>query len=129
MKNKASLTLLEQLVMILVFSLAAAACLRLFAWSDQTSREMQQHSEGLVLCQNAAETVKAAADLEKGALSLGAVWQGTRWEAQYAGKFRLELEEIQQRIPGMGQAIVRTVSMETEETIFSLLVGWQEVTP
>ena len=30
---------------------------------------------------------------------------------------------------GMGQAIVRTVSMETEETIFSLLVGWQEVTP
>jgi len=129
MKNKASLVLLEQLVMVLVFSLAAAACLRIFVWSDRTSREMQQHSEGVILCQNAAETLKAAADLEEGALSLGAVRQGNLWKAQYDGKYRLELEETQRMISGMGQAIVRTVSMETEETLFSLLVGWQEVAP
>jgi fucose permease len=56
MKQKASLVLMEQLVMILVVSLAAVLCLRIFAWSDRASREMQQQAEAVILCQNAAET-------------------------------------------------------------------------
>jgi len=128
MKNKASLTLLEQLVMILVFSLAAAACLRLFAWSDRTSREMQQQSQAVILCQNGAETIKAAADLEAGARILGAEQKGSLWTVEH-GSLSLELEAKTPPVSGMGMAEIRAVLTETEAVLFSLTAGWQEVAP
>ena len=39
MRSKAPLVLMEQAVMVLVFALAAALCLRAFVWSDQLSRQ------------------------------------------------------------------------------------------
>ena len=39
MKNRTSLVLMEQLVMVLVFALAAAVCLTVFAEADRISRE------------------------------------------------------------------------------------------
>lgn len=128
MKNKASLTLLEQLVMILVFSLAAVACLRLFAWSDRTSREMQQQSQAVILCQNTAETIKAAADLEAGVRILGAERKGSLWTVEH-GSLRLELEAKTPPVSGMGMVEIRAVLTETEAVLFSLTAGWQEVAP
>ena len=40
MKNKTSLVLMELLVMVLRFALAAAGCLRCFAWAKLSSREI-----------------------------------------------------------------------------------------
>ena len=39
MKSKAPLALMEQMVMLLVFALAAALCLQAFVQSDRLSRE------------------------------------------------------------------------------------------
>lgn len=129
MKNKASLALLEQLVMILVFSLAAALCLRIFAWSDRTSREMELRDRAVVLCQNAAETIKAEASLGAGAERLGADKLGNHWVRMYGEDLRLRLEERKTGIPGFGSAEICVVSVKTEEILFSITVGWQEVAP
>lgn len=129
MKNKASLVLLEQLVMILVFSLAAAVCLRIFVWSDQTSRELELRDRAVVLCQNAAETLKAEGALEAGAEALGTVLQDNIWSVSCDGEIRLELEEKKSGIPGLGAAEIRAVAVKTEEVLFSITAGWQEVAP
>lgn len=127
MKQKASLVLMEQLVMILVVSLAAVLCLRIFAWSDWASREMQQQAEAVILCQNAAQTIKAAGSLEAGAMSLGATRQGDVWTVSDAEQICMELQKLEAPVPGLGQAEIRAVSAQTGEILFSLTTGWQEV--
>lgn len=129
MRNKASLVLLEQLVMILVFSLAAAMCLRIFAWSDRTSREMELQDKAAVLCQNAAETLKAEGSLEGAGEILGAEVRGNCWSAACDEALQLELEEKKSPVPGLGSAEIRAIHVKTGEILFSLTVGWQEVGP
>lgn len=128
MKNKSSLALMEQLLMILVVALASALCLRAFLWSDQASREMEQRSQAVILCQNAAETIKASGSLESGAQALGAVRRGDAWLRQ-GEDFSLELRAPAERIPGLGQAEIRALSQKTGGVLFSITTGWQEVLP
>lgn len=129
MKNKASLVLLEQLIMILVFSLASALCLRIFVWSDRTSREMELRDRAVVLCQNAAETIKAERSLEAGAEHLGAEAEDAAWIVSGDEEIRLELEGKKTGTAGLGSAEIRAVAVKTEEILFSITVGWQEVSP
>ena len=58
MKSKAPLALMEQIVMLLVFALAAALCLQAFVKSDQISRESQARSNAALAVQNTAETIR-----------------------------------------------------------------------
>ena len=46
MRSKAPLVLMEQLVMVLVFALAAALCVQVFVLSDQTSRNYAARDRG-----------------------------------------------------------------------------------
>ena len=59
MKNKTSLFLMEQLVMILVFALCAALCLECFITADRISKETSLRDEAVLLAQNTAECLKA----------------------------------------------------------------------
>lgn len=59
MKSKAPLSLMEQMVMILVFALAAALCLQAFVKSDQLSRRQEAQSRASTLCQSVAELIKS----------------------------------------------------------------------
>lgn len=52
MKSKAPLALMEQMVMLLVFALAAALCLQAFVQSDRLSRESEARDHAAVLCQS-----------------------------------------------------------------------------
>ena len=126
MKNRASFVLMEQLVMILVVALAAVVCLRAFLWSDQTSRKLAQRDEAVVLCQNAAETLKSCADVAAAAEILGAAWEEDAWVI-HAGEIDLEIAETEPLIPGLEQASVCAVDAQSGELLFSLTVGWQEV--
>ena len=65
MKHRASLSLLEQVLMLLVFAVAAVVCLQAFAWSGQTSRSMERQDQALILAQNAAETLKHTHDSDE----------------------------------------------------------------
>ena len=126
MKNRAAFVLMEQLIMLLVVALAAVVCLRAFLWSDQTSRELEQRDEAVMLCQNAAETIKSCADVAAAAEILGASREEDVW-VTHSGEVNLEIAEVKPLIPGLGQASVCAVHRESGELLFSLTVGWQEV--
>lgn len=84
MKNKATLTLMELAVMLLVFSLAAAFCLRAFVWADETSGLCANRDRALVQVQNAAEVLKACGgDVNQAAGMFGGSVQGNTWSVRY----------------------------------------------
>ena len=58
MRNKTSLALMEQLIMVLVFAAAAAICLRMFTLSDRLSKEQEAKAHAAFLAQNTAEWLK-----------------------------------------------------------------------
>lgn len=47
MRSKAPLALMEQMVMVLVFALAAALCLQAFALADRISRQNAERDQAL----------------------------------------------------------------------------------
>ena len=67
MRSKAPLVLMEQLVMVLVFALAAAVCLRLFVGAENIAQETARRDEAVIVAQNAAELLKAGYSEEEAA--------------------------------------------------------------
>lgn len=58
MKSRAPLALMEQMVMLLVFAMAAALCLQAFVKSDQISMKSQARSNAALAAQNTAEVIR-----------------------------------------------------------------------
>lgn len=84
MRSKAPLALMEQLVMVLVFALAAALCVQVFVLSGQTSRWNESRDRALVEAQNAAEILKGlSGDYEAACAACGGQWNGTMWGISY----------------------------------------------
>ena len=74
MRSKAPLALMEQAVMVLVFALAAALCLRVFVWSDQTSKRGEARDRALVTAQSMAEIYKSCqGDVDEAIARMGGV--------------------------------------------------------
>ena len=59
MKSKAPLAMMEQIVMVLVFALAAALCLHTFVLSGKISRMTEAKNRAVVEAQNVAELIKS----------------------------------------------------------------------
>ena len=124
MKNKASLVLLEQLIMILVFALAAAICLQIFVKADSISQETARLGQAQMLAQNAAETVKAAdGDLTQAAAVLGGNADNTVLTLASEDLF-LTVSKLP-AANGLGKADV-TVTCE-DAILIAFTIGWQEV--
>jgi hypothetical protein len=62
MRTKEPLVLMEQVVMILVFALAAALCVQVFAYADRTSRYYEMRDQAVLQVQNEAELLKRQAN-------------------------------------------------------------------
>lgn len=130
MKNRTTLFLMELLVMVLVFSLGAAVCLRGLVRAEEVSRETALRDQAAILCRSGAETLKACRSLPEAAEALGASRQEERWIVhQERTALRLEITPQNAPVPGMGQARLEVFSADGEEPIFSLTVGWQEELP
>lgn len=134
MRSKAPLALIEQIIMLLVFALAAALCLRAFVWADQQSEINAQRDRAMLLAQSAAETVKyCRGDLEEAARTGGA-WDGSGWSVGYDGHwqetqsdvvYRLRAEPVESGLDYLGTAVVEV--LRDEQVLVSLNVCWQEV--
>lgn len=59
MRNKAKLVMIEQIVMILVFALAATICVRMFVLSEKLSKTYGDTDRAVLAAQNAAELLKS----------------------------------------------------------------------
>lgn len=72
MKSKSPLIMLEQLLMLLVFALAAALCLQAFVLADSLSKSTGHQDSAILEVQKAAETIKhCGGDMGKAAEMLG----------------------------------------------------------
>ena len=117
MKNKASLPLMEQLIMILVFAMTAALCLQGFSAANKMSQRQEQMSRAVVLAQNAAETLKGTGGDYRAVAAIS--------DASSADGYHLTVTPIETADPLLGSACVQ-VFFE-EELIFEISVAWQEV--
>lgn len=136
-RSKSPLVLMEQAIMILVFSVAATLCIQAFVGADRTSREMYRRDRAADCCQTMAETLKAmkgdyivTAELLDGEfrddrliVSYDKDWQITEFAT---AEYILCVEEVTE-----GE-YVTTAKVSVKEKnegreIFSLPVSWQEV--
>ena len=122
MKERKSLLLVELLVMLLVFALAAALCLRGFAWADSRSQLLQQQTWAMAEAQNAAELLKyTRGDYAQ----LGGTWVEDHWQIAYEdGIVRITPEVGCEE--GLGGACVEA-SRADGTVLAHLTVRWQEV--
>lgn len=111
MKHKSALILMEQLVMLLVFALGAAACLGIFAKAHAVSTEIGRRDQAVLLAQNAAERLKA----------------GQEPEPSDAGALTLTVQPQQSGVPGLAAARIQV--FYEESLLFTLDTGWQEGSP
>ena len=58
-RSKAPLAMMEQLAMVLVFAIAAAVCVQVFAYSGKGSARMEQENEVLSAMRIVADAVRA----------------------------------------------------------------------
>jgi hypothetical protein len=124
MRNRTSLVLMEQLVMVLVFALAAALCLGIFVEADRISEETACRDQAVLLAQNGAEVLKScngdlkeAADILDGTVTM-------RELTVESGGYTMILTLVDSGVTGLGQAEICVYA--EGESIFVLRTGWQE---
>lgn len=142
MKSRAPLILMEQMVMLLVFALAAALCMQAFVKSDQMSQRSQDRDRAVTLCQTAAEVLRDAKGetwTVAAALDHPYVYGYTRmpldiyydknWEktSEAERAYCLRVEPLEDSgAEGLGKGHVSVTETDTGETLFELDVAWQE---
>ena len=109
MKSKVPLLMMEQLIMVLVFALASALCLRCFALAGEISERTARRGEAVLIAQNAAERLKSGEVIRD------------EWQEQ---GYQVSCTETQASAEGLRQANIE-VRCEDEQ-LFVLTVGWTE---
>jgi len=134
-RSRASLVLIEQVVMILVFALAAALCLKAFVWADTESAALWERDKALRCAQNAAEVIKncrgdmgAAVEIMGGSVNSGdwiirydENWQITEKEDPYC----LVVSPRDDGLRYMASAEIMVYEYDTQ--LAALTAAWQEV--
>lgn len=143
MRSRSSLAMMEQIIMLLVFALAAALCLQAFVKSDQMSRNSEARDRAMTICQSAAEAIQQTkGDFPAAAALFGAdrydndffgVFYGTDWNISapsspgvYPFGYTLGVYRIETDVPGLGKAGVWVQEDETGAELVRLEVCWQE---
>lgn len=136
MKNKAPLSLIEQLIMILVFALTAAFCLQGFTLANRISRHQEAQAKAVVITQNAAELLKyTSGNFSQSASILGGSVNGDVWIVPYDASWQLissspeavyllKVTCLNTDDPFLGTAQIQVLC--EEEVIFEITTAWQE---
>lgn len=137
-RGKAPLMLMEQVVMILVFALAAALCMQAFVTASLLSGKSVQEDHGANISQSIAEVIKEEhGDLE----SAGKILKGSYSDEKLVLYFDKDWNQVSEKgsaeytaeawVTEKGEyfsgATIQVLDMDEKEEIFSLNVGWQEV--
>ena len=150
MRSKSPLALMEQVIMVLVFALAAALCLRVFAFSDLASTRNEAVDRAVLECQDAAEILKAnglsGAEAQEELVSQmgGTMSQGLvqicydeDWnvipENNEDCVYVVEMQGMPTDVEGLAKAHIRAAAVKdisvggSGEDLFAIEVAWQEV--
>lgn len=145
-QTRAILPLIEQLIMLLVFMIAAAVCLRAFVYSDALSRDAEARDRAMELCRNTAEAIKHHGGEPEEAMSAAAgelgisygAYDGAAFEQHYNAdwtlcdsrdyRYCLTAAAIEDGASPEGLCRARvavTDAREDGQAIFSLDIAWQ----
>ena len=141
MRNKTSLALMELLIMVLVFALAAAVCLRMFALSDRLSREQEAKAHAALLAQNTAEWLKDRGEgFSEAPEGFGWQMEDGAWIQRYDKNWKqigesslktedssYELKISEEKTEIIGLVRVRITVSDGTKDLFAIPVAWQEV--
>ena len=138
MRSKTPLALMEQVVMVLVFALAAALCLQVFVFSNRMSERNKDIDRAVLLAQNTAEMLKARGSLEGAAEVMDGEIQQTLWRSYYdealnpvakrtSAYYEVNTLPEHTGVEGLEKATVEVFRYNGNEALFSLTVAWQEV--
>ena len=133
MKNKAFLSIIEQLVMLLVFTLAAAICLQGFFTANKISQTRDVLDKAVFSAQTAAEILKST----KGNFSYAAsalsgsyeentltVYYDAQGKAVHGEDFCYKLTAKKLPAKELCQSAIISLTSDSD-TIFELEVTWQ----
>ncbi len=125
MKNKTFLPLLEQMIMILIFAIAAAFCLQGFAAANQISKRQAVLTGAVVAVQNTAEILKdSKGDYEQTADILSGTVIDHQLHIQ-TEDYTLIASPIEEESLYLSSSEIQVIY--EMETLYSLTVSWQEV--
>ena len=130
MRSKAPLALMEQVVMVLVFALAAALCLRVFAFAGQISRRCEAVDRAALECQQMAETLKSADVRPAFSGGRAAIYYDGNWNplpSKDEASYIMKITFLSPKVAGLGSAEIYMYTAETGEALFALTAAWQEV--
>lgn len=147
MRRKAPLTMMELMVMTVVFALCAALCLQAFVESDRLSRRAQARDQAVVLCQSVAEMIRHnGGDLKSAMTQVNGTEpvqrDGFGWFEGYdenwqifsdgdrpvSSSYTLRVMELDSSLDGLGKANVEAFAWESGEmeSLFSIEIFWQK---
>ncbi len=147
-RSKAPLALMEQMVMLLVFAIAASLCLQAFVRSDADSRRGEARDRAALLCQCVAESIHHnGGDLEAALAAVAGAAPSRQdgfglfipydedWEVltgdgrPQSSAYTLRAMELDSGVEGLGKANVEAFVWDagTMSSLFMIEVAWQEV--
>ncbi len=125
MKKRSTLVLMELAIMLSVFALAAALCLRAFSLAEGISEASALTDEAHFLAQSAAEVIKAArGDLAAAAEILNADFDGESL-TKHSENLKLSANLLPSDLELLGKAEV-TVTDEQGNILCTLPAAWQK---
>ncbi len=139
-RNKTALLLMEQLVMLLIFALAATVCLQALVHAHRLSLAVAARDRAGELAQSVAETLRHTGGDFPGAarmldaehfdedslqLDLGADWTPAEDTARYV----LGAGRQASGLPGLGRGQVWLRDEAEDRELLRLDITWQEVIP
>lgn len=146
-RSRVTLVLMEQVLMLLAFALAAALCVQTFVYASRQSIYNEERDQAVQMAQTAAEIMKSTggsaeqAQLAAAERMGGQVLQGD-WQVFYDSEWRevpsgmpfrycLRVVAEPTGLEGFCKANVRVVAGAgengTQEVLFQLTAAWQEV--
>lgn len=135
MKNKAFLSILEQLCMIFVFAAACAVCLRIFSIANEISQDTEALDQAVAAAQYTAELLKSSrGDLDACAEELSGVVDGDMLTVCYdssgiptahGADFDFQLVAVKTEPPHSLTECAQVSVMRDGAAIFTLHVVWQ----
>lgn len=128
MRSRTPLVLMEQMVMLLVFALAAALCLQVFVRSDNISKDEESLCRAAFLCQSSAEVIRGCggdtdAALAEAAEKLDGAFENGILYMEPEDGFCLRAEGVPSGTKGLNRVLV--TAERDGEKIFEISVAWQ----
>ena len=124
-RSKAPLALMEQIIMILVFALAAAVCLQAFVYSNNLSVKGEQENNAASHAQEVAEYCKMyAGNLDEVQKELAGEWTRDGLRVSYEEDQMTVVLAVTEENDWLAKARVCVLDKNRKE-IYSLDTAWQ----